>query len=245
MKDKLPALQFYTGDWRKDPCVQALDHEHKGVWIDLLCILNETSERGRLVLPNGNPMPDEAIARNLGLTEAKWKQIRSNLLGYGVASEDGDGVLYNRRIVRDQATREARAEAGRKGGKKSRPKQGASKTEAKQEANRGSSVSSSFTTSVENASEKVRASRLPEDWTPTDEHINRAKNARLDLQREVDKFRAHAEENDRRAKSWNGAFTRWLINAEDYARRDGTKNTPRKDAYDGITLTREQLKLLG
>jgi hypothetical protein len=36
-KDKLPALQFYTGDWRKDPGVQALDHELKGIWSACLC----------------------------------------------------------------------------------------------------------------------------------------------------------------------------------------------------------------
>ena len=143
-QEKLPALQFYTGDWRKDPCVQALDHEHKGVWIDLLCIMNETSERGRLVLPNGTPMPDDAIARNLGLDEAKWKQTRSKLLALGVASEDEDGVLYNRRIVRDDAIRQVRAEAGRKGGQASKPKQTRSKSKAKP----GSSVSSSSSASA-------------------------------------------------------------------------------------------------
>ena len=34
-------------------------------------------------------------------------------------------------------------------------------------------------------------------------------------------LRAHAEEKDRTAKNWNGAFTRWLINAAEYAQRDG------------------------
>lgn len=142
---KLPALQFYTGDWRKDPCVQSLDHEHKGVWIDLLCIMNETSERGRLVLPGGSAMPDDAIARNLGIDLAKWKQIRSTLLVLGVASQDGDGVLYNRRIVRDEAIRRSRREAGRQGGRTKRTR---SKPRSKSEAEGGSSVSSSSSAST-------------------------------------------------------------------------------------------------
>lgn len=116
MMEKLPALQFYTADWRKDPCVQALDHEHKGVWIDLLCIMNETSRRGFLVLPSGDPMPDEAIARNLGLEPERWTRIRRALVSLGVASESDDGALYNRRMVRDEKTRRARARAGKKGG---------------------------------------------------------------------------------------------------------------------------------
>ena len=134
--NRAPAFQFYTGDWRKDPCVQALDHSHKGVWIDLLCVMWDSVEPGRVVLPNGTPMPDDAIARNLGIPEAEWKQTRSTLLAYGVASEDEAGVLYNRRMVRDEETRLKKVEAGRKGGL-------ARKSPSKTQANGGSSSSSS------------------------------------------------------------------------------------------------------
>lgn len=79
-----------------------------------------------------------------------------------------------------------------------------------------------------------RNSRLPQDWSPTASHIERARDSGLDLIAEVEKFRAHAEENDRTAKSWNGAFTRWLINAEEYARRDGRlPNGAKGTAPDG------------
>ena len=134
--NRAPAFQFYTGDWRKDPCVQALDHSHKGVWIDLLCVMWDSVEPGRVVLPNGKPMPDDAIARNLGIPEAEWKQTRSTLLAYGVASEDEAGVLYNRRMVRDEEARLKKVEAGRKGGL-------ARKSPSKTQANGGSSSSSS------------------------------------------------------------------------------------------------------
>lgn len=63
-----------------------------------------------------------------------------------------------------------------------------------------------------------RSSRLPSDWSPTAGHIERAKDAGLDVIREAEKFRSHAEENGRKAKVWNAAFTRWLINAEEYAK---------------------------
>lgn len=71
-----------------------------------------------------------------------------------------------------------------------------------------------------------RKSRLPKDWSPTADHIERAKVARLDVIREAEKFRAHAEENGRKAERWNAAFTRWLINAEEYARRKPRSSRP-------------------
>lgn len=88
-------------------------------------------------------MPDDAIARNLGIDLAKWKQARSKLLALGVASEDGAGVLYNRRIVRDDAIREKRREAGAIGGKAKAAKQTSSKGQANGVAKARSSVSSS------------------------------------------------------------------------------------------------------
>ena len=113
---RAPAFQFYTGDWRKDAEVQSLDHEHKGVWIDLIVIMWDTAERGRLVLRDGSPMPDLAIARNLGIPEADWKQKRSTLLASGTASEDESGVFYCRRMTRDEVARGQKVEAGRKSG---------------------------------------------------------------------------------------------------------------------------------
>ena len=62
MTDKCPSLQWYPGDWRKDPGVQALDYESRGVWFEILMLMFESSTRGKLML-NGNPMPDEALAR--------------------------------------------------------------------------------------------------------------------------------------------------------------------------------------
>ena len=63
-----------------------------------------------------------------------------------------------------------------------------------------------------------RATQLPPDWSPTPEHEERAKEHGLDLSWQATKFRLHAEENGRTAKSWNAAFTRWLMNAKDFER---------------------------
>src|SRR3990167_798079 len=73
MKDHLPAWQFYPGDWRKDSGVQALDYETRGIWFEILLLMHENQPPGKLTL-NGQPMPDDALARILGLEVAKLQQ---------------------------------------------------------------------------------------------------------------------------------------------------------------------------
>ena len=168
VQKKLPAIQWYPGDWRKDPGVQALDYHHRGVWFEVLMLMWESEDRGRLKL-NGRPMPDSAMARPLGLSVDEWVQIRTTLLEYGVASEDDDGALICRRMVRDEQTRRqketlshTRAEAGRKGGRATQgAKQKASKTEAPPlappQANSGGDSPHKTRASSGSGSSKVRA----------------------------------------------------------------------------------------
>lgn len=113
---KLPAIQFYPGDWHKDQGVQSLDLEHRGAWLELLLMMHDSDERGVLVV-NGLPMSNEVIARRLGLDNQKSNQILSTLLTYGVASRrEEDGAIYSRRMVKDENLRKIRVEAGKKGG---------------------------------------------------------------------------------------------------------------------------------
>lgn len=70
---------------------------------------------------------------------------------------------------------------------------------------------------------KAKAQPLPQDWVPTDEHKQRVAKSGVDLGREVQKFKAHAEANARKAVVWNAAFTQWLIQAEE---RGGGRPSP-------------------
>ena len=143
---KRPSFQFYPGDWRRDPGVQALDFHDRGVWFEILCLMHESDERGVLLL-NGAPMPESALARVLGLDNQMLNQTLTTLLGYGVASRrDGDGALICRRMIRDEELSQIRREAGKKGGNPNLVKQNgtkASTTQDKQKPTPSSSSSSS------------------------------------------------------------------------------------------------------
>jgi hypothetical protein len=113
---KLPAFQFYPGDWRKDMGVQSLNYHDRGVWWEMLCLMHESERRGVLVL-NGQAMGEDSLSRLLGLDKQILTTTLTNLLTSGVASrEDGTGAIYSRRMVNDEYIRKVRSEAGSKGG---------------------------------------------------------------------------------------------------------------------------------
>ncbi len=45
---KLPAFQFYTGDWLKDPQLSMCAPSTRGIWIDLLCAMHENNRSGQI-----------------------------------------------------------------------------------------------------------------------------------------------------------------------------------------------------
>lgn len=113
---KLPAFQFYPGDWRKDPGVQALSYEERGIWIELLCLMHESESPGRLML-GGKPYPMDRLARTMGLTDLVMGEVISMLISLGVASLCPDtGAVMSRRMVRDRVLIQKRKEGGKKGG---------------------------------------------------------------------------------------------------------------------------------
>lgn len=123
---KLPAFQFYPGDWLKDANLRRCSHAAKGVWIDMLCLMFECDTRGVLA-SNGQPWSDTDIVAAVGGDAAEVRSCITELLSKGVASRNGEGAIFSRRLVRDEQIRQERVRAGSKGG---------SKTQANKQATR-------------------------------------------------------------------------------------------------------------
>jgi hypothetical protein len=115
-KGKLPALQFYVGDWRKSPDVQACTLAARGLWIEMLFIMHESSPRGFLEL-NGQPISNDRLARMVGSNVDEVALLIKELESVAVFSRDERGVIYSRRITKDEHIRRVRSEAGLKGAK--------------------------------------------------------------------------------------------------------------------------------
>lgn len=168
---KMPAFQFYPGDWRKDVGVQSLDYFDRGVWHEMLCLMHESERRGVLVL-NGHAMTGEMLARLLGLDKQILTTTLTTLLTSGVASREAEtGALMCRRMVRDEKLREIRAEAGKKGGNPILLNQKPTTTvnhDGKQNPTPSSSVSSLTTSSTTELPEGAKNAPSSSSGKPSD-----------------------------------------------------------------------------
>lgn len=69
---------------------------------------------------------------------------------------------------------------------------------------------------------------IPDDWAPTDKHITYADDRDIDVDREAETYRAHAEANDRRLVDWDAGFRQWLTNAKPRSTgRPSERDSPR------------------
>lgn len=161
---KQPSFQFYPGDWKRDAGVQSLSFEERGVWFEMMLLMFESAERGKLVFGSGTPMPEDAVARSLGLDRQRYVQILRKLLDYGVASKDEKtGIIFCRRMVRDAELSKKRAECGKLGGNPNLLNQNSSKREAKSNQNGKQNPTPSSSSSISLKKEKNKKEKNLED----------------------------------------------------------------------------------
>lgn len=114
-KKKNP-MPFDTEYWLSDPVLKALPLDVKGLWIDMLCYIWESADRGVMVKPTGEIYTHEEILRLLGKESSVGENWLDMLIENGLCGVRDDGAVFSRRMVRDEAIREKRREAGKKGG---------------------------------------------------------------------------------------------------------------------------------
>ena len=113
---KLPAMMFYTGDWMKDPAIRACGLAARGLWFDMLCLMHESPQRGRLVHRSGMAVTPGQLSRMVGGELRMVEELLTELEATGVYSID-DGAIVCRRMLIDEDNREKKRKAGRAGAK--------------------------------------------------------------------------------------------------------------------------------
>lgn len=124
---KRPSLQFYPGDWQRNPKLRRCSHAEKGVWIDVMCLMHDSEEYGVLRWP----LADIAQAVGCKAADLRALQARGVLKGADTggqceaftyaprhAGKDGDpvtliptqagAVWYSSRMVVDEYVRQKR-----------------------------------------------------------------------------------------------------------------------------------------
>ncbi|MCX6574975.1 MAG: hypothetical protein NTV82_01130 [Candidatus Aminicenantes bacterium] len=118
-EDKLPWIKWYWQDWKNEDGLQLVSLAARGLWVTMLSV-----KKGFLLLGN-NKMSIKDLANLTRISEKEALDLLEELREKDVFSETKDGIIYNRRMVREAEISSVRAECGRRGG---RPK---SKTKAK------------------------------------------------------------------------------------------------------------------
>lgn len=100
---KLPAFQFYPGDWLKDPAITLCSSASRGVWIDLLCVMHESGRSGEL---RGTT---DQLARLARTSTADLIQALTDFQTTGAADvteRNGIFTVTSRRLKREAKERE-------------------------------------------------------------------------------------------------------------------------------------------
>ncbi len=116
MSGKLPMICLYTGDWMKDPALRSVSSAARGLWIDLLCLMFEAPRRGYLELNPGQPLSPKQVSRMTGLSTKEVQKWSAELKMAGVLSVSENGIIFSRRMVRDEDKRLKAKEFGKRGG---------------------------------------------------------------------------------------------------------------------------------
>lgn len=112
---KRPAFMFFPGDWQRDSALGSCSASARGVLVETLCLMHQAEPYGHLLI-NGNIPTLAMIARAGRLSLREVRTGMSELEEAGVLRRTEDGAIYSARMVRDEASRQAKAAAGVLGG---------------------------------------------------------------------------------------------------------------------------------
>lgn len=112
-KRSLPWLQFYPSDWLSDSvagcCLAA-----QGLWLRMLFVAHNSQRYGYLE-SDGRAIADDQLSRRCGCASVEeYRNLLAELFAAGVPTRTPEGVIYSRRMVRDQQERDSAAERQRK-----------------------------------------------------------------------------------------------------------------------------------
>jgi uncharacterized phage protein (TIGR02220 family) len=111
---KRPAFQFYPKDWRDEQSLRLCSMAARGLWIDLMCLMHSSERYGHLEVA-GKAMTVEQVARLVGEAPKDVKGWMTELTENAVCSFTSEGVMFSRRMVRDEEIRDKRAAGGEAG----------------------------------------------------------------------------------------------------------------------------------
>lgn len=97
-----PWMKFYPSDWRSDPLLRSVSLAARGLWIEMLALMHDASPRGYLLV-NGKKVELPLLTILTGVKKQnEVSSLLKELENAGVFSRDEEGIIYSRRMRRDE-----------------------------------------------------------------------------------------------------------------------------------------------
>ena len=115
MSRQRPFMKFYPSDWRSDPQLRMCGLSARGLWMEMLTLMHEAQPYGHLLI-SGNAPTDAQLGVLVGAPPAQIPDLLRELETAGVFSRTRAGVIYSRRMTRDEKRAQTAKKNGEKGG---------------------------------------------------------------------------------------------------------------------------------
>lgn len=112
-KKNIPPMPFDAAAWLSNNAAIRLSFACKGLWLDMLCCMWVSIERGVMLKPIGGAYTIDELQSLYG---NGTRELIEALINAELLSVRHDGALYNADMVKMESIRVKRSEAGRKGG---------------------------------------------------------------------------------------------------------------------------------
>lgn len=110
---KRPSFQWYPGDWQRDTALRACTLEARGLWVEMINLMHDGEPYGHLTA-GGVPLDSDTLAKMVGIGPKRCNALLAELEKHRVFSRNDAGVVYSRRMVKDEHNRTVRAAGGPK-----------------------------------------------------------------------------------------------------------------------------------
>lgn len=97
-------LKFYSSDWLGDAQLRTCSLAARGLWIDMLCLMDDATPRGHLKLKR-KKLDVPTLAGLVNSTPKAVEKLLEELRQAGVFSTTNHGTIYSRKMVRESKWR--------------------------------------------------------------------------------------------------------------------------------------------
>jgi hypothetical protein len=112
---KGPWVKWYWSDWRSDPKLRMCSIAARGLWAEMLALMQEAVPYGHLLV-SGRAPTDAQLAVLAGMPAEQVSPLLGELEAADVFSRTRAGVIYSRRMVRDEKKSKTAQKNGKSGG---------------------------------------------------------------------------------------------------------------------------------